>query len=196
MADAALASRPAFGEALPRGRLGRLGGPPGVVAREVAWPGAAMLLARPGSSALGDALRPLGLDLPAPRRWTAAAPWQAFWLGPDRWLVTGPEHAARELAERVGGAADVIDQSDARAALTLRGPAVREALSRLFGIDLHPRAFGVGEAAATPAGHLGALLWQVDETPTFGVAVARSYAGNLADWLMESAGAFGMLVET
>ncbi len=199
MAEAGLAARGAFAESLPAGRLGRLSGPPGVFAREVEVAGAAALLGAAGDAgSLAEPLRALGIDLPPPRRWTAGGTagegWQALSVGPDRWLVLGPPDAARRLSEQVG-AGCVVDQSDARAVLSLRGPAVREVLSRILAIDLHPRAFRPGDVAVTLAGHLGCVLWQLDEAPEYRLAVARSYAASLARWLLETATAFGLVVE-
>lgn len=187
MAEAMLAAREPFADCLPPGRFGALGGAPGVVIRPMRLAGAVALF---GADAARDALDGIGLGVPEPRRWTEAGEWRAFWIGPERWLVLGPADAAQVLA----GPA-TVDQSDARAMLRLGGERARDLLARLVAVDVHPRAFGPGDVAVTQAGHLGCIVWQIDAAPSFGLAVARSYAGSLAHWLIEATAEFGLLVE-
>jgi sarcosine oxidase subunit gamma len=73
-----------------------------------------------------------------------------------------------------------VDQSDAYAVLRLEGPLLRETLAKLVPLDLHARAFKVGDVAATLAAQMGALLWRLEDDaggqPKFELAVARSMA--------------------
>ena len=78
--------------------------------------------------------------------------------------------------------------SDARAVLCVAGPDSREVLARLLPLDLHPRAFGPGRAAASIVAHISVYLRQIDAVPTFQLACLRGYAGSLAHALA-SAGA-------
>ncbi len=55
-------------------------------------------------------------------------------------------------------------------------------------IDLHPRVFAPGSVAITHASHIGIMVWQLDGVPTYEIAVFRSFAQSLADWLAASAG--------
>jgi heterotetrameric sarcosine oxidase gamma subunit len=61
-------------------------------------------------------------------------------------------------------------------------------------IDLHPREFAPGHAAVTLAGHIGIHLWQVDAVPSYDIAVFRSLAAALWQWLAESSQEFGLAV--
>ena len=42
------------------------------------------------------------------------------------------------------------------------------------------------------ASHVDVVLWQLDEAPTYGLAVARGFAGSLCEWLDETALQFGI----
>jgi sarcosine oxidase subunit gamma len=147
------------------------------------WPGAA--------ASLADRLRAaFGLDLPAAGRSTQAGALVAVWAGPGHYLVQreGPAPLFAEVAAAIGELAAVIDVTDARATLRLRGPAARRVLARLLPIDLHPRAFAPGHAATTVAAHLTVQVRQIDAVPTYDLAVSRSFAGSL--WrALELAGA-------
>ncbi|HEY9348096.1 MAG TPA: sarcosine oxidase subunit gamma family protein [Inquilinus sp.] len=101
----------------------------------------------------------------------------------------------RELADAISTFAAVSDQSDGLAVLRVSGPQARDALIKGVGLDLHPRAFGPGDAAVTVIAHVGAQLWQLDNRPSYEVAVYRSFAGSLWRWLEASAAEFGCAVE-
>jgi heterotetrameric sarcosine oxidase gamma subunit len=117
-----------------------------------------------------------GAPLPEPLRWTQAGPLALFWTGPERWLVTAPPGPDLEaqLEAAVGALAAITDQSAGRTGWRLSGPGARDVLAKLVGLDLHPRAFGPGHTATTIAAHIGLQLWQIDETPSYGLMVARS----------------------
>uniref|UniRef100_UPI00313BA8AC sarcosine oxidase subunit gamma n=1 Tax=Inquilinus sp. OTU3971 TaxID=3043855 RepID=UPI00313BA8AC len=102
----------------------------------------------------------------------------------------------RELTEAVGAFAAISDQSDGLAVLRMSGSRARDALIKGVGLDLHPRAFGPGDAAVTVIAHIGAQLWQLDDRPTYEIAIYRSFAGSLWRWLEASAAEFGCAVET
>lgn len=137
---------------------------------------------RGGTAALADALRAaFGLDLPEPGRWTQAGDLAAVWAGPGHWWLQRERAGAllAELTPLVGAHAGLIDISDARAVLRVRGPAARDMLASLLPIDLHPRAFQPGHAATTVAAHVGVQVRQIDAAPTYDLSCARSFAGSL-----------------
>lgn len=195
MAEALLA-RPALAGLMRPGRSGVSDGPAGVVASERAMAGAAMVAGMGAARAGGvaAAMEGLGLKLPEAGRWTEGGGLEAVWLGPNRWLVFGAADVQRVLRERLGALAAVSDQSDARVVVRLSGARVRDALAKGVPIDLHPRAFGPNRVAATLAARIGILIWQRDPAPTFDLAVARSYAGSLAEWLIGTAAEYGLEV--
>jgi sarcosine oxidase subunit gamma len=121
-----------------------------------------------------------GVDLPSGPKRVVAGEVAFVGTGPGKWLAIA-EHGA-DLA--FAGVAAVVDQSDAWGVVRVEGPAAREALQKLLPIDLHPRAFGPGDAAATSLGHIGVLLWQLDAAPCYEIAAPRSYAGSFCHALL------------
>jgi heterotetrameric sarcosine oxidase gamma subunit len=121
--------------------------------------------------------------------------------GPGSWLAmrenSGNDFASA-LKEILGPFAAVSDQSDAYGVFRLRGPHLRAALSKLVPIDIHDRAFRVGDVAETTAGHVGTLFWRLDDaagSPVFDVAVARSLSVSLRHALVQSAAEFELAWE-
>ncbi|MGY1664056.1 sarcosine oxidase subunit gamma [Geodermatophilus sp. SYSU D00705] len=136
----------------------------------------------------------LGVDLPTtPNTWVPAAAGRAVWLGPDEWLLTSTTETPGELEARVraavlplGGSA--TDVSAQRIGLRLTGARVRDVLARGCSIDLHPRVFGRGSSAQTVLGQAGVVLLALsDAGDDYAVLVRSSFAGYLADWLLDAA---------
>jgi len=117
-----------------------------------------------------------------------------IWTGPEQWLAQGPPGKEAELAEAFSGLAFIVDQGHARTLLRVSGPRARDTLAKGLAIDLHPRAFATGSAAATSVAHIAVLLWQVDDRPTYEFAVPRSYALSFWHWLQASAAEYGVEV--
>ena len=59
---------------------------------------------------------------------------------------------------------------------------------------LQGHTFQPGSAALTAIALIGVQLWQVDDTPTYDLAVFRSMAGSFWSWLSASAAEFGVEV--
>ena len=114
------------------------------------------------------------------------------WNGPERWLAISSDRAiAARLSGELGRLAAICDQRDALAILRIAGPEARAVLAKGCPLDLHPRAFRPGDAALTAIAHVGLHLWQVDEAPTFELAIPSSMAGSFARWLSASMSEFG-----
>ena len=113
------------------------------------------------------------------------------WAGPDHWLAVAEREQNRdlevELKAKLAGIASVVDQSDGRVVVRISGARARDVLAKGVPIDLHPRAFRPGDVAITHASHIGVILWQTDDAPTYEAALFRSYADSFAHWLFESA---------
>jgi heterotetrameric sarcosine oxidase gamma subunit len=200
VADLIATPRAAFADVLRDGRYGRPDGAPGLILCERAELSLATVIARSGQSqALAALVRSAyGIDLPStPRIAARQLPDGRFlsfiWAGFEQWLALaeGAQEFERELTLGLGKRALIVDQSDGRAILRLRGPKAREVLAKGIAIDLHPRAFKPGDVALTIAAHIGVQLWQVDEAPTYEIAVPRSLAMSLWAWLSASAAEFG-----
>jgi sarcosine oxidase subunit gamma len=113
------------------------------------------------------------------------------WSGPGQWLLVFPrQDMVDEASRRLSGCAALAEQSDARAILRLRGPRARDTLAKGCPVDLHSRVFATDQVALTTIAHVGALLWQVDATPTYDIAVPRSMASSFWSWLKISAAEF------
>lgn len=173
---------------------GRYGasGPAGVTVAGRRGVAATGVIARAGQgAAVAEAVRAaFGLALPETPRRVATGAVEAIWAGPGRWLLLGPgEHA---VAAAIGDRAAITDLTDARVLLRLSGPRARDVLAKGVPLDLHPRVFAPGDAALTMAALIPVHLWQVDEAPTFDIAVARSLAGSLFDWLRDAAAEYGL----
>ncbi|PRY49563.1 sarcosine oxidase subunit gamma [Geodermatophilus tzadiensis] len=141
-----------------------------------------------------EASAALGVDLPtAPNTWVPAGTGRAVWLGPDEWLLTSSTETPEEFEARVraavlplGGSA--TDVSAQRIGLRLTGARVRDVLATGCSIDLHPRVFGRGSSAQTTLGQAGVVLLALsDAADDFLVLVRSSFAGYLADWLLDAA---------
>lgn len=188
------------GVAVP-GRYGKATATPGVILSERIDIGLATVAARKGKAdALAAAIRSAyGADLPTDSR-LIAGPGVAFiGTAPGQWLAVSETLAngalAEDLARQLAGLASITDQSDGRAVVRVSGPRARDTLAKGVPIDLHPAVFRTGSAATTVISLIGAHLWQVDDAPTYDIAVFRGFAGSFWGWLTASAAEFGYSVE-
>jgi sarcosine oxidase subunit gamma len=115
-----------------------------------------------------------------------------LWLGPDEWLVLGPDGdtaALVQLLQESLGAdpGSVVDVSANRTVIEIAGAAARDLLEKGTAIDLHPRSFSTGQCAQTLLSRAQVVLWQVSETPTYRLLVRPSFAQYVADWLVDGA---------
>ena len=164
----------------------RLPGTVGITAE----PFVAMVDVRLGAQAAAR----LDVDLPTvPNTWVPVGAGRAVWLGPDEWLLTSTTETPEELEALVravvvplgGAAADVSAQ---RIGLRLTGPRARDVLAKGCSIDLHPRVFRRGSSAQTTLGQAGVVLLALSAAgDEYLVLVRSSFAGYLADWLLDAA---------
>lgn len=136
-------------------------------------------------------------ELPtAPSTIAAGRDTAVIWLGPQEWLVTSEhrdggalEATLRGAVSEDGGAA--VDVSAQRTTVRLRGAHARDILAKGCSLDLHPTVFGSGGAAQTMLGHAGVVLIPLSDNGTdYRVIVRSSFAGYLADWLIDAAKEF------
>ncbi|PZU91287.1 MAG: sarcosine oxidase subunit gamma [Chelatococcus sp.] len=200
-ADKAWAPRSAWAGIVEAGQIGA-GGTPGVTARTVEGYGLATLIAPEGASAgLADAVGGrLGLTLPATPAASASPTHTILWAGPGQSLLRARDKAGfSDLLAALSPHAAVADQSEARAALTLSGPRIRDALAKGCMVDLHPRAFPIGTVALTSIAYIGVHLWRAEDGPdgpVFEIMVARSMAGSFWSWFSASVAEYGCAVST
>lgn len=106
--------------------------------------------------------------------------------GPGSWLAhadVAPAAWAAGLRDRLGPLASVSDQSGGYAIFRLSGPGARTVLQRGASIDFHPGAFAAGSVATTVIAHIGVVIRQIDDAPTYDILLFRSFAESFRDWL-------------
>ncbi len=122
-----------------------------------------------------------------------------YWLGPDEWLIVTPDDRREPILQQLRRVlaqkhAAITDVSGGQAALHLRGRHVRDVLAKGCPIDLHPRAFRIGQCAQSHLGKALVLIGQIEEQPYFELIVRRSFADYLWTWLESAAEEYGFEV--
>jgi len=135
------------------------------------------------------------LELPAAQRAATSATMTAIWIQPGMWMLSAAGHAegamARAIKDATGDAASIVDQTHGKTVLTLSGAKARDVMARGCRLDLHPRAFMPGHSAVTQVAHIGCMLRQFDEIPSYEMLVPSSFAETFFGWLTHSAAEFG-----
>ncbi|MGI8526666.1 MAG: sarcosine oxidase subunit gamma [Pseudolabrys sp.] len=178
------------------GGLDRSHGSAGVTVRQPAGLSLTLVTARNGTrqDCIGRLRAVFDVEAPAAAKASQGVGLSLVWAGPESWLAvaSGRPTLESELKAALGDAASIVDVSDARLMLRISGPKARAALAKGLSIDLHPRVFVTGDTAMTLLAHVPVQLWQVDETPTFDLAVPRATARDVFHWLIVSAEEFGV----
>ncbi|MGV9310438.1 sarcosine oxidase subunit gamma [Nonomuraea sp. NPDC004354] len=142
----------------------------------------------PAGPAADEVAAVLGAPLPTtPCTAVRSGELTVAWLGPDEWLVIGPEGYRSELLRKAvdGGQGSVVDVSAQRTTLLVAGPKARDLLSHGCTIDLHPSAFAPGACAQTTLARTQVVL--LPQQDGFLVLVRSSFAAYLAEWLLDAA---------
>ncbi len=183
------------------GRYGRSAGAAGVSLQACRPRAFATLIARKGGldATLAGIRDAFGIALPPACRRVQVDRIAFASSGPSHWLgmaegETGASFEKR-LREAVGSAASVTDQSDSRIVFRLAGAFARDVLAKGVPIDLHPKVFTAGACASTLLGYTGVQLWQLDEGPSYELAVARSYAEGAWRFLLDCGAEYGVDVQ-
>jgi sarcosine oxidase subunit gamma len=122
-----------------------------------------------------------------------------MWMGPNEWLIVAPNGEAGSLVSQLrrefgANHASAVDVSESRTVITLAGPKAREFLARGVTLDLHPRAFKVGQCAQTGMSRCNILLHLIDDRPSFDIYVLKSFADYLWQWSERAAAQFRIAV--
>lgn len=143
-------------------------------------------------------LRQFSIALPiAPNTTARSDALTAFWLGPRSWLLVADTPASpltdfidkRDALNRAGGAP--FDLSASRVAYRIAGERAASVLASACPLDLHTRTFRAGDCAQSVFGRVNALLYKPDNTPTFTIMVARSFAQDVWLALRQTAAQYG-----
>jgi heterotetrameric sarcosine oxidase gamma subunit len=196
-----LHARSPFGGVLKPGRHGARDGAPGVALSERTGLALCVISARTGkaNAVAAKLLSVTGLDLPMGPRRVSQDGFALIGTAPGQWLAVAEGVGARallgKLAAALKGLATVVNQSHGKAVLRISGPRARDVLAKGCSLDLHQRVFGPGSAATTPIALIDCQVWQVDERPTYDLAVPTSYAESFSSWITASAAEYGYTVE-
>lgn len=136
----------------------------------------------------------LGRELPVnPNTSAGGGEWVALWIGPDHWLLRTDDGAELVLVHNLGAlfvdshaAATVV--SDAFGTFEVTGADAREVLQQGTALDLHPRAFRVGQCARTRFAKIPIVLHYASAESGFHLYAPRSYADYLTMWLERARG--------
>ena len=139
----------------------------------------------------------VGIDLPqAPNTSSETLPLSALWLGPDEWMLICAGGSEGDVVHSLDAAlvahhASVVDVTDARTVFRLSGAGARTLLAKGCALDLHKRAFALGDVAQTMLSKAAVILHQtVDDAeasgPVFDIYVSRSFADYLWSWLADA----------
>jgi sarcosine oxidase subunit gamma len=138
----------------------------------------------------------LGFALPAvPNTVSADGDRRSLWLGPDEWLLVGPDGMQDAFQDALrGGLAgafgSIVDVSANRTVLEVGGPKARELLAHGVSIDLDVRSFGSDRCTQTLLAKAHVIIERREES-AFHIYVRTSYASYLADWLLDAARGLG-----
>jgi heterotetrameric sarcosine oxidase gamma subunit len=197
MAEIRLKARSPFAGLLKPGRYGGHNSPPGVALNERIGLALFVISAAAGkaSEVAAKVTSITGLELPmAPKR-VSTDGFALIGTAPGQWLAVVEGKAAlgllAKLAAGLKGLATIIDQSDGKAVLRISGPRARDTLAKGCSLDLNPRVFKPGSAGTTPVALIDCVIWQVDETPTYDLAIPTSFAESFWSWLTASAAEYG-----
>jgi methylglutamate dehydrogenase subunit D len=196
-----LHARSPFGDLLKPGRHSARDGAAGVTLSERS--GLALCVISAGAGKANEVAAKVrsvtGLDLPMGPKRVSKDGFALIGTALGQWLaVAGGKGALpllAKLAVALKGLATIVDQSNGKAVLRITGPRARDTLAKGCSLDLHPRVFKPGSAATTPVALIDCQIWQVDERPTYDLAVPTSYAESLWFWLTASAAEYGYTVE-
>lgn len=141
-------------------------------------------------AACKDALaRLLGAPVPGPDQAVLSEPYAALWIAAESWLVAAPsdghEDLAARLAEEMGAAASVTEQSDGWVTIDLEGADVPDMLERLCPAPV--RRMQGGAARRTTIHQMGCFLICRGTHASFRLIGPRSSADSLWHALEQAA---------
>lgn len=113
-------------------------------------------------------------------------------LGPDEWLLTGPEQDTDVIAAEVAAALAgrfhaLVDVSHRSVALAVTGARAADILNAGCPLDLHPSRFPPGAATRTILGKAEIVLLRPGEEPVYRVECWRSFAAYVQAFLRQAA---------
>lgn len=132
----------------------------------------------------------LPLDLPI-NRFAVCGSRLAVRLGPDEWLLLGPEAETDVMAGEIeralaGRVHSLVDISHRQVGIAVRGPHAAAIVNAGCPLDLHPSRFPPGSGTRTVLGKAEIILMRED-TERFRIECWRSYADYVQTFLLDAA---------
>lgn len=151
-------------------------------------PAAARASLRAAPDALAALSSALGVTLPKKPKVSASANGiDALWLGPDEWLLIGPDGTDFVgIAARSGVLHSMVDVSHRNIGILASGPGAAAAINSACPQDLTPSVFPVGACTRTVFGKMEIVLQRTGED-TYRVECWRSFAEYCFGMLAEGA---------
>lgn len=124
-----------------------------------------------------------------------------LWLGPSEWMFVTEKDGDRELKIGLnmgltGLVYQLVNVTDYYTCIDISGEQARETLMNLTTLDVHPRAFSIGQVKGSVFGHANAHLWQLNtgtgQPEAFRLIVRASMADYLWCLITRSARLFGI----
>jgi sarcosine oxidase, subunit gamma len=134
------------------------------------------------------------LDIPLNSR-AGVAERSAARLGPNEWLLIGPEGDAEVIPGQIEAALTghfhtLVDVGHRNVAIEVSGRHAAEVLNSGCPLDLDASAFSTGTATRTLMGKAEVVLMRLDDAPTYRVECWRSFAQYVLGFLNEAAREF------
>ncbi len=140
----------------------------------------------------------LKLDLPAVGQWRQSGALTVLGGGPGIWSIMAnpgaPGALAKTMAAALGDHASVVEAGHGLTFLTLSGKQSRHVLAKGCHLDLHSGSFKPGNVARTIIAQIPATLWQIDDAPTFGLAVPLTFAHSFVHFLLAASAETGCIL--
>jgi sarcosine oxidase subunit gamma len=122
-----------------------------------------------------------------------------LWLGPDEWLLVAPAGEQGQLLSELlaalapaGGV--VVDLSAHRTTIDVHGPRARDLLAKGCSLDLHPSVLTADRCAQVLLARAPVILVPHEEGTGVRLLVRSSFAGYVADWLLDACVEYGPAV--
>lgn len=142
------------------------------------------------------------MPLPEPGLVTQKAPWRCAWIGPNEWLLIGPDESTVGNTETAmlarlqpllqGRVASATIVTDSRVAIAVQGQAAVPLLAKGCALDLHPAHFAIDRCAIARFARIPLLITRTRHDG-YQLTVCRSQAVYLWRWLLDASAEFDVV---